>query len=111
MDLKEYKQLVRLVMFDGTELLSDKPLDAILTLLNSGVKFVKVDGVVVNTSDVKRVEPFIAGDIKQAIMLEKDLNKKEVMQYWYDTRKKENKPTKNLKHLLEICEAHGWTKI
>ena len=53
MDLKEYKQLVRLVMFDGTELLSDKPLDAILTLLNSGVKFVKVDGVVVNTSDVK----------------------------------------------------------
>ena len=93
MDITEYKELVRIIMFDGTELLSDKPLDTLQGVLNSGVKFVKVDGVVINTSDVKRVEPFIANDIKQAIMLEKDTNKKEVMQYWYDTRTKENKKT------------------
>lgn len=44
-------------------------------------------------------------------MQEKDLQKKEVMQYWYETRKKENKQTNSLEHLLKICEAHDWTTI
>lgn len=109
MDLKEYKQLLKIIMFDGTEIITDKPEDMVLKLLNSGVKFVKIEGTILNTSDVRRLEPYIAWGIQQAIVAEKDPRKKEVMQFWYDTRKKENKATNSLKHLLDICEAHGWT--
>lgn len=53
----------------------------------------------------------MGGDISQAIMLEKDQLKKDVMQYWYSTRLKENKPTNGLAHLLKICEDHKRQKI
>ena len=111
MDIKEYKELVNIITYDNVAITTDKPLDTVLKILNSWVKFVIIDGIAINTSDVRRVEPFIASDIKQGIVAEKNLHKREVMQYWYDKREKENKPTKGLAHLLQICEDHGWQKI
>lgn len=56
--IKEYKPLLSIKMFDNTELITDKAIDTVLSLLNSGVKFVKIDGQVVNVADIKRVTPF-----------------------------------------------------
>ena len=67
-DIKEYKQLTKICLYKGDDIISSVPVDELFKFLNSGVKFINLDGKIINISDVRFAEPYAVDGIEAFIL-------------------------------------------
>ena len=106
-ELKEYKELTKIVLIGWKEFITDTPKEMLYKAIEVG-KMIKVDGKMINTASISYVEPFMANEIEQFVCSITDLQVKERLQGIIKERKEKNLTINGLEHLLSIYISRFW---
>lgn len=67
-EIKEYKQAIIISLYDGEDIIADIDIEKLFQGLNSGVKFMKIDGEIIATSSIKKAKPHTVDWIEAYIL-------------------------------------------
>ena len=105
--LKEWKELSKIVLIGWKEFITDTPKDLLYKAIETG-KIIKIDWKMINTASISYVEPFLANEIDQFVISITDLQVKERLQGIIKERKEKNLTINGLEHLLSIYISRFW---
>lgn len=107
-ELAEYKGISLIRLTDGDTIQVDKSPDEVLAVINSGVKFVKIGGKIVNVNIIGRVDLVEATDIDLFLLGITDTIIRDRMKAILEERKNKGVKTNGVQHLIQIYEdRHG----
>lgn len=107
-ELAEYKGISLIKLTDGDTIQIDKSPEEVLAVINSGVKFVKIGGEVINVNIIGRVKLIEATDIDLFLLGITDSIVKGRMKAILEERKNKGVKTNGVQHLIQIYEdRHG----
>lgn len=107
-ELAEFKNVSLIKLSDGSTIQTDKSPDEILRVVNSGVKFVKISGKVVNINAIRTIEIKEWDEISDFLLGITDEVVKDRMKAILEERKNKWLKTNWVKHLIQIyTDRHG----
>lgn len=107
-ELAEFKNVSLIKLSDGSTIQTDKSPDEILRVVNSGVKFVKISGKVVNINAIWTIETKEWDEISDFLLGITDEVVKDRMKGILEERKNKWLKTNWVKHLVQIyTDRHG----
>jgi hypothetical protein len=68
MDIKPYQDSIKIQLYQWEDIITTLSIDDLFKLLNSWVKFIKIDWKIKNISDIRWAEPYIVNDIESFIL-------------------------------------------
>lgn len=107
-ELAEFKNISLIKLSDGSTIQTDKSPDEILRVVNSGVKFVKISGKVVNINAIRTIETKEWDEISDFLLGITDEVVKDRLKAILEERKNKWLKTNGVKHLIQIyTDRHG----
>lgn len=107
-ELAEFKNVSLIKLSDGSTIQTDKSPDEILRVVNSGVKFVKISGKVVNINAIWTIETKEWDEISDFLLGITDEVVKDRLKAILEERKNKWLKTNGVKHLIQIyTDRHG----
>lgn len=107
-ELAEFKGVSLIKLSDGSSVQTYKSPDEVLKIINSGVKFVKIWGKVVNINAIWTIDVKEASDIDIFLMGITDDIMRDRMEGILEERKNKWLKTSGISHLVDIYESRYW---
>lgn len=107
-ELAEFKNVSLIKLSDGSTIQTDKSPDEILRVVNSGVKFVKIGGKVVNINAIRTIETKEGNEISDFLLGITDEVVKDRLKEILEERGNKWLKTNGVKHLVGIYESRYW---
>lgn len=101
--IKLYTETSAIRTYQGDMIITEKKLDEIYWALNTWVKFMKIGWKIINTSDIRSVEKYLADDMEMYILSQEDPKKQRLLEILQE-RKNSNFKTKGIEHLEQIYQ-------
>lgn len=94
-EIKEYKEAIIIKLYDWDDVISDLDIDKFYAWLNSWVKFMKINGRIINVSNIKYADPYLIDWIESFILSQskdiqaklrvREADKKAKIWRWFDS--------------------------
>lgn len=80
-EIKIYKNEYRIILYQGDDIITKIPINDIFKIVNSWIKFIKIDGKIINISDIRIIEP----------LLDKNKTKEEIIRKYREREDKKER--------------------
>lgn len=94
-EIKEYKEAIRIKLYDWDDVISELDIEKLYAWLNTGVKFMKIDWKIINVSNIKFAEPYLIDWVENFILNQskeiqaklrlREADKKAKIWRWFDS--------------------------